>query len=274
MATASRRPDLPAYDALQHAFHEAFRPELFAILDGLPLPPRARALDVPCGDGFYAARLAQRVGPAGRLIAADASDAYLGLARESLHAFPCAEARKADAYRLPFDDDCFDLVWSAQSFISLDDPAAAVAEMVRVVRPGGHVAVLESDEIHHVLLPWSVDLELALHRALAHVRGRNDNGKLVPARWVRAQLQEAGLRGVRRNTVSSDRVAPLGEWEAEFLRRHLEFLAEKAGPKLMPDEQDTMRRESAALFDRPDAELTCLNVVHLGRKPRTRRRPG
>ena len=48
-------------DATQSAFHVAFRAELYAILDALPVPRRGRLLDVPCGDGFYSRRLAERL---------------------------------------------------------------------------------------------------------------------------------------------------------------------------------------------------------------------
>jgi ubiquinone/menaquinone biosynthesis C-methylase UbiE len=159
--TAPRRPGLPGYDGYQHAFHEAFRPELYAALDELPLPFGGSVLDVPCGDGFYAAHLVAR---AGRLVAADASGAYLSLARESLADHASAEVRRADAYALPFADGTFDLVFSAQSLISLDNPAKAIREMVRVTKPRGHVAILECDQFHHVLLPLPPEQELTVQR--------------------------------------------------------------------------------------------------------------
>ena len=52
---------LPAYHETQSAFHEAFRPELYRCLDALPLLPSSRVLDVPCGDGFYAARALEQL---------------------------------------------------------------------------------------------------------------------------------------------------------------------------------------------------------------------
>jgi SAM-dependent methyltransferase len=67
--------------------------------------------------------------------------------------------------RVPFDDDTFDLVWCAQSLCSLPDPFESVRMLRRVVRPGGTLAVLENDTPHHVLLPWSVEGELAVQEA-------------------------------------------------------------------------------------------------------------
>jgi ubiquinone/menaquinone biosynthesis C-methylase UbiE len=261
--TAPRRPGLPGYDAYQHAFHEAFRPELYAALDELSLPLDGSVLDVPCGDGFYAAHLAAR---AGRLVAADASSAYLSLAREALSDHPPAEVHRADAYALPFEDGTFDLVFSAQSLISLDDPAKAIREMVRVTKPRGHVAILESDQYHHILLTLPPDLELTVQRALrAHARHKGDEERIAPARQVRRLMQEAGLRGVRRRTFAADRAAPFGGWEADFLRLHRDFLIEITRRHLSPVEAE---RLAAVDLAAPGAELTCLNAIHLGRRPR------
>lgn len=248
---------LPAYHEYQTAFHHAFRPELYRALDQLPLRRDSRALDAPCGDGFYARRLAERV-PAGRLVALDSSDAYL----EEAARLPGVEAVKGDAYHLPFPDGTFDLAWCAQSLISLDDPAAALRELARVVRPGGTVAVLESDEVHHVLLPWPVELELELHRALlqASARRYGDRGKLAPARRVRGLLREAGLRRRRKLTMPADRAPPWGEAEARFLRLHLRYLEDLVGPGLI-------RPARAGFLGDADAEMTCLSVVHLATKP-------
>lgn len=266
----SPRPEgLPSYDAYQHAFHQAFQPELYAILDGLPLRPGSVVLDVPCGDGFYAQRLTER---AGHVAAVDSSPEYLSLARESLSGRH-AEAQQGDAYDLPFPADHFDLVWCAQSLISLDDAEAAVREMVRVLRPGGTLAVLEADEFHHVLLPWPVELEAQVYNALQQAARQRYGGgqRLAPARFVRGLLQNAGLRDIRRATHAADRAVPWGEWEGAFLSLHLDFLAQQALPHLPPTrrvgfEAQVNPESPDGLFRRPDAELTCINVVHQGRK--------
>src|SRR5207248_8224395 len=102
----------------------------------------------------------------------------------------------ADAYKLPFDDDRFDLVWCAQSLISLRDPVEALKEMRRVVRPGGAVAILEDDQFHRVLVNWPVDLELDVQRAAAEAtraRYGSRTGR-SPARRLVRLFREAGLR--------------------------------------------------------------------------------
>src|SRR4051794_2021374 len=65
--------DLPDYDDLLSAYHAAFAPELERAVRAVPLPEPGCVLDAPCGDGFYAACLARRLGPAGRVVAVDLS---------------------------------------------------------------------------------------------------------------------------------------------------------------------------------------------------------
>jgi demethylmenaquinone methyltransferase / 2-methoxy-6-polyprenyl-1,4-benzoquinol methylase len=104
------------------------------------LAPGASALDVACGTGDLAIELARRVGPAGSVVGADFSDAMLDRARAKSGG---VEWEWADALALPYEDDRFDAAtvgFGARNFSDLD---RGLAEMVRVVRPGGRVVVLE-----------------------------------------------------------------------------------------------------------------------------------
>ncbi|HEY1186782.1 MAG TPA: class I SAM-dependent methyltransferase [Gemmata sp.] len=254
---------VPDYDAYQSSFHEAFQPELYAILDALPRD--GRALDVPCGNGFYARRIADHFGD--RLTAVDSNDEYLRAARAAVGG--SAEVRKADAYKLPFEDATLDLVWCAQSLISLD-PDRAVREMFRVVKPGGVTAILEVDEFHRVLLPWPTELEAALPLAVraAAVQQYGDAGKTSPARRLRGVLKEAGFRSVRRVTHPFDRAAPFDPLAVAFLERHFEYLRSIVYDHLPTPAQKLFDRATDpdaknSLFRQPDVELVCLNAVYL-----------
>jgi ubiquinone/menaquinone biosynthesis C-methylase UbiE len=261
----------PDYDAYQSSFHTAFRRQLYAILDQLPLPDHASVLDVPCGNGFYSRRFAERLGMGGRLVAADKSVAYLGQAQRAIaeaNSLAVVEVIEADAYRLPFPDATFDLVWCAQSLISLD-PAAAVREMYRVVKPDGLVAILEVDEFHHVLLSWPEELEAALPQAMlsASVKRFCDGGKLSPTRRLRRLLQEYGFRSVRRDTYPIERAAPFDPPTLAFLTQHFQFLRSMAYAQLSPFNQSEFDRltnssNPNSLFRSPDSELVCINAVY------------
>lgn len=265
---------LPDYHDAQSAFQNALRVELDAALDRLSLPPDARVLDAPCGDGFHARNLAKRLGPSGRLTLADASNDFLDAARQTLAGVDTVplEFIKADIYSLAFPDHHFDLAWCAQSLITLVDPTAVLKELARVTRAGGIVAVLESDEFHRLLLPWPVDLELAIHLALQEASRKKyaDRGRLAPARRVRRQLLDAGLRSPRKHSITADRQAPFDPATSRLLKLELESLADFVQPYLSAAERERFARfidpdASDSVHHRPDAELTCLAVLHVAR---------
>jgi ubiquinone/menaquinone biosynthesis C-methylase UbiE len=95
------------------------------------------------------------------VVGLDISPRYLELARKAGRERPSASVA-ASIDRIPFADRTFDVVWSAQSLFSLPEPIDAVARMARIIKQGGIVAILEDDRLHWVLLPWSVEIELAV----------------------------------------------------------------------------------------------------------------
>jgi demethylmenaquinone methyltransferase/2-methoxy-6-polyprenyl-1,4-benzoquinol methylase len=99
-----------------------------------------RALDVASGTGDLAIELARRVGPDGTVVGSDFSEGMLELARAKSSA---VRWEWANALELPYADDEFDAAtvgFGARNFSDLD---RGLAEMARVVRPGGKVVVLE-----------------------------------------------------------------------------------------------------------------------------------
>ncbi|MBA2644726.1 MAG: bifunctional demethylmenaquinone methyltransferase/2-methoxy-6-polyprenyl-1,4-benzoquinol methylase UbiE [Solirubrobacterales bacterium] len=104
------------------------------------LGPGDRALDVATGTGDLAVELARRVGPGGTVIGCDFSDSMLEQARAKA---PQLTWEWANALELPYPDASFDAAtvgFGARNFSDLD---RGLAEMARVVRPGGRVVVLE-----------------------------------------------------------------------------------------------------------------------------------
>jgi demethylmenaquinone methyltransferase/2-methoxy-6-polyprenyl-1,4-benzoquinol methylase len=108
-----------------------------------------RALDVATGTGDLAFELADRVAPGGNVVGADFSERMLELAREKAgRRAPAAggvEVRfeSANALALPYADDTFDAATVAFGARNFSDLERGLRELVRVVRPGGHVVVLE-----------------------------------------------------------------------------------------------------------------------------------
>jgi ubiquinone/menaquinone biosynthesis C-methylase UbiE len=104
----------------------------------LDLPRGLRWLDVGCGNGAFTEEVIGRCAPA-IVTAIDPSDQQLAFARTRSGA-KMAKFEVGDAQRLPFGDDTFDVATMALVLAFLVEPAKAVAEMARVVRPGGWVA--------------------------------------------------------------------------------------------------------------------------------------
>ena len=104
-----------------------------------------RVLDVATGTGLVAAELVRRFGCA--VVGIDQSDEMLARARGRLAREPHLARRielvRGEAERLPFADGEFDGVTSAYLFRYVDDPAATMRELCRVVRPGGRIACME-----------------------------------------------------------------------------------------------------------------------------------
>jgi len=112
--------------------------------DLLHARPGAELLDVGCGLGDDVLALAEVVGPSGRVVGVDRDAEMLRRAREKA-APPHVEFLEADARQLPLPDASFDGVRLERVLQHVDHPEAAVAEVARVLRPGGRVTILEPD---------------------------------------------------------------------------------------------------------------------------------
>ena len=203
---------LPAYEPRLAAYHIAFEDALRSIVAGLPIREEDKVVEMACGDGAYSAWLAEKVGRDGFVIAVDISPDYLLVARAAMVRSNVA-ARighvAAPIERLPLVPGSFDLVWCAQSLFSLSDQPRALKTMAGLVRPGGMVAVLEDDTLHQILLPWPVDLELAIRRA--EYEAFADGGKPPEAYYVARHLgrlfREVGLDRVQSQAFAATAMA-------------------------------------------------------------------
>jgi demethylmenaquinone methyltransferase/2-methoxy-6-polyprenyl-1,4-benzoquinol methylase len=106
----------------------------------------SRVLDVATGTGDLAIELAGRVGPAGEVVGSDFSERMLEHAREKAARLARGSRPSfawGDALELPYADDSFDAATVGFGARNFSDLARGLAEMARVVRPGGRVVVLE-----------------------------------------------------------------------------------------------------------------------------------
>ncbi len=172
-----------------------YKRRTFALLD---LRAGSRVIDVGCGRGDDAIALAQLVGTSGRAVGVDQSAVMLAAARSAAQdAGVTAEFVEADAASLPFPDGCFDACRIDRTLEHLQDPAAALRELVRVCRPGGRVATAEPD--------WdtlAIDApDLATSRAVTRAQSAEIAHGTI-GRSLRRLLLEAGLRDVVVDTMA------------------------------------------------------------------------
>jgi SAM-dependent methyltransferase len=116
-------------------------------------------LDVGCGVGHWGMLLASVLPEDTRVTGVDREPAWVDEARARALALGLADRfsyQQGVAERLPFPDDAFDVTTCQTVLIHLADPAGAIAEMARVTRPGGLVAVAEPNNLTEALLLDSI----------------------------------------------------------------------------------------------------------------------
>jgi SAM-dependent methyltransferase len=154
------------------------------LLDYAAAPPGARLLDVGAGRGAVA-------GPAAaRGLAVTAIDAAPGMVARLRADFPGIVAHRMDAHRFDLPDAAFDVVTAGFVLDLLPDPAAALAEMRRVLRPGGVVAVSVPGPLpYRDRWQWLVELAREFYPTAVQ-----DDPK--PVLDIAALLSRAGFTGV------------------------------------------------------------------------------
>jgi arsenite methyltransferase len=114
----------------------------------LALRPSERVLDIGCGPGFLTGEAAAEVGPNGWACGIDISAAGLTAARHRASGQPYAawiEFMEGDATALPFPDNAFDAAVATQVYEYVGDIPRALAELRRVLRPGGRAIIVDTD---------------------------------------------------------------------------------------------------------------------------------
>jgi SAM-dependent methyltransferase len=215
------RPDPAAWVATLDRFHAEplYAPYKRRILELLDPRPGGRYLEVGCGTGADALACAARFGA--EVVGIDASRVMIEEAtRRGL-----TTAVAADAHALPFPPESFDGAWADRTFQHLADPVAALAEIVRTVRPGGRIVVADPDyETHVVDVP---DQELARRVLRFHADHGLRNGRLAHQMgrlYVRAGLADVRVEAmpiVVRDAAALDNALGLRDWAGLACEQHL-----------------------------------------------------
>jgi SAM-dependent methyltransferase len=163
------------------------------------LTPGLRLLDVGSGPGTITAELAELVTP-GETTALEISQAAADLTRVELarRGVSGVEVVVGDVHDLAFPDDAFDVVHAHQVLQHVADPVQALREMARVTRPGGLIAVRDSDYAAKTWYPASPALDRWL--ALYDTAARRNGGEPNAGRHLLAWAHAAGLDDARVTT--------------------------------------------------------------------------
>ena len=145
-------PTLQAQIDAANAYEALFVPALFGqwapkVADAAQVQPGQRVLDVACGTGILTREIAPRIGSAGRVVGVDPSPGMVAVAKRLA---PAIEWREGIAESLPFPDQSFDAVVSQFGLMFFTDRRQALREMLRVLTPGGRLAVAVWDSLDNI----------------------------------------------------------------------------------------------------------------------------
>jgi demethylmenaquinone methyltransferase/2-methoxy-6-polyprenyl-1,4-benzoquinol methylase len=239
--------------------HGVTEPAIRSAIRALELPLGGRGLDAGCGIGTHTLWLAEATSPGGHVTGIDISPACLARAHEIASGSGLAERvsfQYGDMNDLPFDDDEFDWAWNADTLwpVAAKDPRPLVNELVRVVKPGGVVAILFWSS--QKLLPGHPLLEARLSATYAANFPYRDDVKpelhiLRALEWLRG----AGLENSRVRTFVADVQAPLEEVTQKALTGSFQMFWGKAETEATPEDWAECQR-----LCRPESPDFILNL--------------
>ncbi len=169
-------------------------------LDWLAPAPRLRWLDVGCGNGAFTEMIVERCAPA-LVHGTDPSEGQLAFAR-TRPASRVAQFRLGDAMAQPFPDDTFDVAVMALVIFFVPEPARGVAEMARVVSPGGAVTAYAWDMLGGGFPYAALQAEL---RAMGFTVPTPPSTDASRTDAMRALWADAGLEGIETREITVQR---------------------------------------------------------------------
>lgn len=187
-------------------------PAQAALLEMAGVAPGERVLDLACGTGLVTFAAARATGPDGAVLGIDISERMVRSAAETAGRRGLSQVRfqRMEAEALDLPDASFDVALCALGFMYLPEPARAVAEIRRVLRPGGRVAIAVWGA--HARCAWSavfpvVDAEVRSEVCPLFFQ-------LGAGEALSALVAEAGFIGVTSRRLSTRLVYPDGETAA------------------------------------------------------------
>ncbi|MCU0840175.1 MAG: bifunctional demethylmenaquinone methyltransferase/2-methoxy-6-polyprenyl-1,4-benzoquinol methylase UbiE [Thiobacillaceae bacterium] len=161
------------------------------------LRPGMRCLDIAGGTGDIARLLADGVGPTGEVWLTDINGSMLAVGRDRMldegRLLPCAQC---DAEHIPFPADYFDRVTVAFGLRNMTHKDAALAEMHRVLRPGGKLLVLEFSKVARPLAPLYDAYSFRILPRLGQLVAKDAESYRYLAESIRMHPDQETLKGM------------------------------------------------------------------------------
>ncbi len=220
-------------------------PALRSAIQALQLPRASHGLDVGCGIGLQALLLAEAVGAEGHIVGMDIDPELLKFGENLVAQAGLAKQisfRQGDMRQLPFADDTFDWVWSADCVgYPVGELAPILQELLRVVKPGGSIIILAWTS-QQVLAGYPL-LEARLNATcsayLPYLKGKNSEQHFLRALH---SFREAGLDDVRAQTFVGSVQSLLTMGERVALTSLFEMLWGQPQPEVSPDDWNEYQR--------------------------------
>lgn len=211
----------------------------------LHLNPGSHGLDAGCGIGLQSTLLAEAIGSNGSVVGLDISDEFLANAEEMVNKSPFSRQisfQQGDVHRIPFANNTFDWAWSASSIgYAPFNPIQPLNEIIRVVKPGGIVALLAWSS--ETLLPGYPLLEARLKATTAGIapftKGKSPELNFSCALgWFR----QTGMELLRAQTFVSTTYAPLSKETVKALTALIQMRWPGVESELSVDDAEEYQR--------------------------------
>jgi SAM-dependent methyltransferase len=218
-----------------------------------------RWIDIGCGSGAFTERLMLCCAPA-EVQGIDPSEGQLAFARTRPGAAG-ALFHQGDAMALPFEADRFDVAVMALVIFFVPDPSKGLAEMVRVVRPGGLVAAYAWDVLGGGAPPEPIWAEM---RAMGLTPPLPPSAQASRIDALRTLWRDAGLQEIETRTITVRRGFPSFDefWEISVASGAMPSVLERLGPAGAEElKQRVCTRLLGGRSDGPFAFNSCANAV-------------
>jgi arsenite methyltransferase len=228
------------------------------VYEALDASSGERVIDVGCGPGFYSRELLDQVGRSGTVVGVDQSRQMLAVAERRCQDYANAAFEEGDATALPVESESFDRALCVQVLEYVPDVAAALAELHRVLRPGGRAVIWDVD---WATVSWHSRNPERMRRILDAWDDHLAHASLP--RTLSASMRAAGFEDVRmQGHAFATAELTLDSYGGAALPVIEQYVAGQGTPDV-----DAWAAEQHALDERGEFYFACMQLCFSGTRP-------